>query len=452
MMEKNINNIKKEKGITLIALIITIIVLVILAGIAIGALTSNNSVLKQAGSAKKETLESEEVEKVNIAVMDAAANAGTTVTGELTTELVKNAIKGQFGDDAIAKVKGEGPWKYDGEYKTYKIDKTGKIEEANARIVKDSNDVEYPLPRDAKYEKGTVDTGLVISYKGSEFVWIPVDKETLYAKGTTKKMADELEEEDDKGRTKYKGVLYDDDLNNITTLYKEPVDLQNGTIGDWGTEENKGFELIIRYIDEFKGLENNSTTQALIKTKWIKQLQEEYDAMIESVKEYGGFYVGRYETSIDIKSVANVMPIEASTEIDGYIQTWYGLYQRQKYFTSSSDSMVSGMIWGSQWDAMLNWIKDSGTENAEYATLNGHAFHNYTQTQKTGAEARDVMNNIYDLEGNMREWTLSAKVNNRRIVRGGNDGNGARASTHADGFPAENYAFFGSRMALYIKM
>ena len=36
---------KKAKGITLIALIITIIVLLILAGISLGALTSNNSIL-----------------------------------------------------------------------------------------------------------------------------------------------------------------------------------------------------------------------------------------------------------------------------------------------------------------------------------------------------------------------------------------------------------------------
>ena len=41
----DLNNNSKEKGITLIALVITIIVLLILAGISITMLTGNNSIL-----------------------------------------------------------------------------------------------------------------------------------------------------------------------------------------------------------------------------------------------------------------------------------------------------------------------------------------------------------------------------------------------------------------------
>ncbi len=129
-------NTVRQKGITLIALIITIIVLLILAGITIGALTSNNSILNQAGNAKKETVESEEAEKVNLAVMDAVTNASKTVSGELTTEFVKNAIKGQFGNGSEENVSGDGPWKYKGEYKTYQIDKTGRIREREAKSEK----------------------------------------------------------------------------------------------------------------------------------------------------------------------------------------------------------------------------------------------------------------------------------------------------------------------------
>ena len=50
-MQKTIKN----KGITLIALVITIIVLLILAGISIQMLTGDNSILKQAGRARDET-------------------------------------------------------------------------------------------------------------------------------------------------------------------------------------------------------------------------------------------------------------------------------------------------------------------------------------------------------------------------------------------------------------
>ena len=43
---------KKQRGITLIALIITIIILLILAGITIVALTGDNGIIKQANDAK----------------------------------------------------------------------------------------------------------------------------------------------------------------------------------------------------------------------------------------------------------------------------------------------------------------------------------------------------------------------------------------------------------------
>ena len=48
-------NYRKEKGITLIALIITIIVLLILAGISISMLSGDNSILSRATTAKEDT-------------------------------------------------------------------------------------------------------------------------------------------------------------------------------------------------------------------------------------------------------------------------------------------------------------------------------------------------------------------------------------------------------------
>ena len=43
----------KQKGITLIALVITIIVLLILAGVSIATLTGQNGILTRASDAKK---------------------------------------------------------------------------------------------------------------------------------------------------------------------------------------------------------------------------------------------------------------------------------------------------------------------------------------------------------------------------------------------------------------
>ena len=57
----------KQKGITLIALVITIIVLLILAGVSIATLTGQNGILTQANNAKENSEISEEKEAVSLA-------------------------------------------------------------------------------------------------------------------------------------------------------------------------------------------------------------------------------------------------------------------------------------------------------------------------------------------------------------------------------------------------
>ncbi len=58
---------KKQKGITLIALVITIIVLLILAGVSIAMLTGNNGILTQAQNAKNKTAEAAKNEQLDLA-------------------------------------------------------------------------------------------------------------------------------------------------------------------------------------------------------------------------------------------------------------------------------------------------------------------------------------------------------------------------------------------------
>ena len=61
-------NLKKEKGITLIALVITIIVLLILAGVSIAMLTGDNGILTQVSNAKTDTIRGNVEEMVSVAI------------------------------------------------------------------------------------------------------------------------------------------------------------------------------------------------------------------------------------------------------------------------------------------------------------------------------------------------------------------------------------------------
>ena len=74
-MEKT-KETKKNKGITLIALVITIIVLLILAGVSIATLTGDNGILKQANQAKENNNSASVKEKVQVEAAGSFDNTG----------------------------------------------------------------------------------------------------------------------------------------------------------------------------------------------------------------------------------------------------------------------------------------------------------------------------------------------------------------------------------------
>ena len=93
--EKNSN--KKEQGITLIALVTTIVISLILASITIGAVTSDNGILRNANDAKEQTEIANEKEVVDRAVVQVMGKnkRGNLVRSELQDELDKITGEGE---------------------------------------------------------------------------------------------------------------------------------------------------------------------------------------------------------------------------------------------------------------------------------------------------------------------------------------------------------------------
>lgn len=83
-----IKELKKENGITLIALVITIIILLILAGVTISALSGENGILTRAVEAKENTEKAQIIEETQIAVLN---SYGTS--GEISFEKLKENLK-----------------------------------------------------------------------------------------------------------------------------------------------------------------------------------------------------------------------------------------------------------------------------------------------------------------------------------------------------------------------
>lgn len=97
------NVVNKNKGITLIALVITIIVLLILAGISIATLTGENGMLTKANTAKTQNEEATDLEMVRLAVTTGKLEnitEGTEINAAIQKELRKT--------DSVATVEGDG--------------------------------------------------------------------------------------------------------------------------------------------------------------------------------------------------------------------------------------------------------------------------------------------------------------------------------------------------------
>ena len=441
------SKIKQEKGITLIALVVTIIVLLILAGISINALTGQNGLLNRAVESKEAIGIAQTEEAIKVAVMDAATQGlGTITDTNLKTALNNNVGAGKYeitGDETNG-------WTVTVDGKDYKISSTGNMEgttsggssggnqggntggsgnlpesaegqladtavknpesygsNPNAQATADGAGKIFAKPEGATYVTGTVDTGVVVNIKGSEFVWVPVDDVVL----DTSKEAD-LPKSSSAGTSSgmtytpmavrvennYKGILYKFSGSNGYLYYPNNANYQGGS------SQN-------REPDVVSGYDGGSSDTVGIE---LSNLTSEYNAMIESVLKYKGFYVARYEAGLDENN---------------------NIVFKDVHITENKVTTT---------DAMMNWMAKNWKTvgNADSSKRNGDTV--------TGSEPKDVINNVYDLYGCHREWTLEAYDIYDRVRRGGLSGNDHAPSARDNNSPNNANFYNSSRAALYV--
>ena len=192
-----------------------------------------------------------------------------------------------------------------------------------------------------------------------------------------------------------------------------------------------------------------------------------YAEMVESVNKYNGFYIGRYETTIDgNKEIGSKYNTEVLTEqtilkegtnpnisdIDNlYYYRWYGQYyaDRNSNVTGNNDYLQTNMIWGQQWDAMIEYFSSKSIKYEAWGTSSQREIVN--SGQSINDNGNDKIYNIYDLRTNGRDWTAEAYTTDTRSYRGGEYANGYSASFRSINNPASIYSACSSRLTLYIK-
>ncbi len=388
----NIRKLKKQvKGITLIALVVTIIVLLILAGIALNLTIGQNGIFSRAQTA-----------------------ANTWRNAESNEQLAM----GELEDWMDGYMNGNGGNQGGGDDTTTIVDTV-------------------PIPDGFYYAGGSKDTGLVISddpddeiawnaatstqpvskeLEGNQFVWVPVEKPDLFQR--------------------YDGYWNNGSgttLQGVKDMCQEPA----SNAASWETTE--------------------------------------YEAMQTSVKNNKGFYVARYEASEGtgestgkVQSKAGAMPwvdIPWGTSMTE-VGNSGAVYRAQNMYNDSEHAVTSTLIYGVQWDAIMNFIDSNysngdGTCNSFVSNSTGQG--NYSEGENTNSWKNNLtscgssddyrVKNIYDLAGNVFEWTMEAYSSGYRVSRGGDffgSGSSSPASFRDGGVPDDNYEIVGFRVALYL--
>ena len=205
--------------------------------------------------------------------------------------------------------------------------------------------------------------------------------------------------------------------------------------------------------------------------EFLNQLEKEFNNMVASVEKYGGFYIGRYETG----NINQDTPVIQKGNTNISSQTWYNMYKRCKNIKGANTNVETGMIWGNQWDRTLMWLIETGSKTKEQIADDSTSWGNYynatfeyvnssgsTATKNEGSSTRiptgsaeyTKANNIYDLAGNVRDWTMEADSTGYRVFRGGyydSSGGYYPADFRYSSSPTYSYNNYGCRSALYIK-
>ena len=312
------------------------------------------------------------------------------------------------------------------------------------------------LPKGFRQVSGTtLEKGLTIQDgSGNQYVWVEVPKTKEVYPTAGLEITEFTESE-------YTAI--EKDLHTYTNDYRD------------GTSYKDEY-----YSDEVTGLKSEQYTA-------LKQ------KMLKSVYKNGGFYIGKYETGIENAPKTDGDENTAPTEIpvikqNAYPYNYVTCSQAQTLASGmvKSENYTSSLMFGVQWDLVLKYLETKGTaqadlktdsasignyydnlweitnENSKYAP-NGSGWTSGARGKKelntsillsTGASETFSKQGIYDIAGNVSEWTLeyTSNSNGPCANRGGfysNNGDNYPAAYRDGSNTTGYYSIIGFRVSLF---
>ena len=468
----------KNNGITLIALVITIIVMLILVAVTI-SMAINGGLFEYAGRATGDTKNAVNAEQQ-------LANGHIVVDGKeyaSIDDFLENKVIVDKGDRVPTGKKGiytqgkktaviPGGFTVSGVPSESTIDGGLVIYLINDKTEEQINAIDWT-------DEETVDE-LQRTY--DQFVWIPVN---YTATGTID------ENQLDSGfLSEFKRSVWEDNkrADSATTTsspssaewseYTEPyVDGYEEEDTEYyemmrSVQENSGF-----YIGRYEaGSQKEDENGNLVPTARTNKANGTSKVVVKQ-DQYPYIYVG---WGAGMSNYTENVTYSSKNQGQG------ALYLCKHMYDGKNIGATSTLCYGIQWDAMLDFIKDD-THNvtnstswgnygdnawaidrttASYSEDFGDTWTQNTTGNKSKTSSEDILlttgaddsfsaKNIYDVAGNVREWTNEADSSTSdRVSRGGSfnlSGSFNPASCRVISYPTNCYNNLGFRPALYIK-
>ena len=341
--------------------------------------------------------------------------------------------------------------------------KPGKKNANNYTMVTSSDGVQVPVPTgytaSSASDENSVSGGFVI-YEGTEavtdsnkweaqcnrnqYVWIPIaDVSDMYWRDQT--------------TGKKYGTWYN--FNQFATTYVKGA---NHSYEPQTTSSDIQSTYLTQYLN------------GMSREDFLMEMEIDFDKMLNSVATYGGYYIGRYQTG----DLSQATPVVKRINTDIGSQTWYTMWKKARKLSGTSAGVQ--MIWGIQWDETLKWLIDTGektyaeiaSDSTSWGNYRNNSFTYYTNTSKStatkasnsstripsGAYEGANANNVFDLAGNVWDWTCESYgsgASDYRYERGGsyvfNGGSGNYAAYRSYDNPYYSDVYYGLRCTLYIK-
>ena len=422
--------ILKERGITLIALVVTIVVLLILAGVSLNAIFSENGIIKRAKDAQNK--------------MDQAAENDQKGINELSNWL-DSKINGNSGGNTT----GGNTTGGDDTSTTQKISTlVGKVVDKNTKA-EDAYGNKITIPKGFKVvAHGTVAGSATYTYSGdnipavqdgiviengtdgNQFVWVPVG--TIKNKNNTTSTIT-------LGR--YSSFTATNGIYTPAQVASVEKCTQTVTIGG-------------NFQELSTSREGNSAEDSTAQNATARNLKE----FISTTLSNGGYYIARFEASGTASKITSKYNQKVLVDIT---QPNAAKLAREMYEEVKENNELvyaSDLVNSYAWDTAIVFIQT-------YSVKTDYASHNESNTTKaftaTGKN-NDKYCNIFDMSGNASEWTTEYSTNsdgsifNPCVLRGGyydTDGGRAHDCTSDRGidYTIISYSNLGLRPLLYVK-